>query len=81
MNPLTLFLRRCLQLDAVQVVLVLHQLLHGFLNIIRLRQNEIFELRGVAYEGVGGADAADGGVEVFEKLVGDAGGDLGSVTV
>lgn len=69
-EPLTLFF-----------ALIFHQFLHGFFDIIRLRQDEIFELRGVADEGVDSADAADWGVEVFEKIVGDAGGNFGAVAV
>src|SRR4029077_18011962 len=62
-------------------LLVLHQFLHRFLDILRLREDEVFKLRGVADKGVGCADAADGRVEEFEKLVGDTGGDLCSVAI
>src|SRR5688572_6410446 len=60
---------------------VLHQLRNRVFHILALRQDEVLQLRGVADEGVGGADAADGGVQVFEKLDRDAGGDLGTVAV
>jgi hypothetical protein len=53
----------------IRHISVFHQLTNGGLNILRLRKDEIFELRGVADKRVGGADAADGSVEVFEEVV------------
>lgn len=47
-------------------LLVSHQLLHGGLDILALRQDEILDLRGICDKGVGRTDAADGCVEVFE---------------
>ena len=45
-------------------------------HVLALGQDEIFDLRGIGDEGVGSADAADRGIEVFEKLVRDACGEL-----
>ena len=50
-------------------MLILNQFLNGSFDILALRQDEILELRGVTDEGVGRADACDGSVEVFEKLI------------
>ena len=49
--------------------LILNQLLNGFFDIFGLRQDEILELRGVAYECIGCADATNGSVKIFEKVV------------
>ena len=62
-------------------MLILNQFLNGSFYILALREDEILELRGVADEGVGRADACDGSVEVFEKFILDAGRDLGAVAV
>ena len=48
---------------------IFHQFLHRVFDILALRKDEILQLRCITDEGVGGADAANGCVEVFEKLV------------
>ncbi len=50
-------------------------------HVVHLREDGVFELRGVGDEGVERGDAADGRVEVLEQLVGDARGDLGAEAV
>src|SRR6266436_219579 len=49
-------------------------------NMLGLRKDNIFELWLIGAEGVHGGDALDGGVELVEKLVGDAGGDFRAET-
>lgn len=56
---------------------VLNQFLKRFLDVLAMWKDDIFDLRGIGDERVGGADAADRSVEIFEQLVRDAGGDLG----
>src|SRR6267154_2574387 len=48
--------------------------------MLGLRQNNIFELRLVGAESVHGGHALHGGVELFEKFVGDARSDFGAET-
>src|ERR1700735_1668276 len=55
-------------------------LFHRLDQIVRLRQDLCFELRVIAYPRVHRGDAFYRSVEVGEEFVGDAGGDLGSVT-
>src|SRR6266478_2381578 len=49
-------------------------------NMLGLRKDNIFELWLIGAEGVHGGAALDGGVELVEKLVGDAGGDFRAET-
>src|SRR5579872_2730658 len=58
---------------------VFREFLHGQEEIVGLRKDRIFENRLIGNEYVFGGDAADGCVEVIEKLVGDTGRNLGSV--
>src|SRR5712692_572387 len=58
---------------------VLRQFLHGAEQIIRLRQDGVFENRLVGYKRVGGGDAAHWSVKLIEELIGDAGGNLRAI--
>ena len=49
-------------------------------NIRCLRQDGVFQSRRVANEGIEGANAADGSVEVLEQFIRDARRDLGAET-
>jgi len=62
------------------VLLISRQFLHGPIKIGDLRQDGVFQQRLVGDEGVGGGHTADGGIEMLEKSVGDAGGDFGAVS-
>ena len=57
------------------------QLVDGAEDVVHLREDDVFELGGVGDEGVERGDAADGRVELFEQLLGDARGDLGAKAV
>src|SRR5216683_359977 len=59
---------------------VVQKLAHRRKNMLGLRKDNIFELGLVGAEGVHGSDAFDGGVELIEKLVGDARGDFRAKT-
>ena len=48
-------------------------------DVGHLREDRVLQHGVVAHEGVEGADAAHGRVQVLEQLVADAGGDLGAV--
>src|SRR6266403_3625011 len=67
-------------LEAGALVSVVQKLAHRRKNMLRLRQDNIFELGLVGAEGVHGGHALDRGVEFFEKFIGNAGGDFGAET-
>src|SRR5436305_2488949 len=56
------------------------QVAHRPREILHLRQDEIFEPRRVADEGIGRGHPLHGRVQPRKALVGDPGGELGAVT-
>ena len=60
--------------------LIFRQFLHGPKKVRGLRQDGVFQHRVVGDEDVRGGHTAYGGIEMFEELVGDAGGDFGAVS-
>src|SRR5579872_2738014 len=77
-KAVTMLSENCsLRIDARPSVLC--EFLHGQEEVVGLREDRIFENRLIGNEYVFGGDAADGCVEVIEKLVGDTGRNLGSV--
>ena len=56
------------------------QVPHGAEDVAGLREDCVFEERLIGDECVGGGDALYRGIEMMEELVGDAGGNLGSIS-
>ncbi len=55
------------------------QVHNGLQNVLRLRQNRVFQLRLVGDKGVHRADAPHRRVKIVEQLIGDARGNLRAV--
>src|SRR5579871_56787 len=60
--------------------LILRQLLHGQEQVVRLRQDRVFEDGLIGDESVGGGYPAHGSVQLIKKLIGNARGNLSAVT-
>ena len=54
------------RLTVTSLPLVLHQFLHRILDIFRLRQDEVLDLRSIRDKCIGRTDATDRSVEIFE---------------
>lgn len=63
----------------IRSFLIRLQLGYSFRHVGRLRKDCIFELRSISDEGVERANAANRRIEIEEKFVSDAGGNLSAV--